>query len=136
MGHLPRQHLSWANVPRFFCTQIFLQHVAQSYISNFAENLASSACKMGGSLNILGLQNLFGIKNFSGPKNFPDTFLDVKFCGQIFLRTNNFWPKLFRTRLKFSRTNKFWTQIFLHQIFFSQVFLRTKSLWNPKNLGT
>ena len=84
----------------------------------------------------MGLQNLLGTQNFSGPKIFPDTFLDVKFCGQIFLRTNNFWPKLFRTRLKFSRKKISWTQIFLRQIFFSPSIFTGKKMLEHKIIWT
>ena len=83
-----------------------------------------------------GLQNLFGTQNFLGPKVFSDTFLDVKFCGQILLRTNNFDPNFLGQDENFLGQNFFCTRYFFPKYFYGQKTKWTQKIWEHKIIWT
>ena len=79
-------------------------------------------------------QKFFWDPKFLGTENF---FRHISLCKILwtnFLKTNNFWPKLFRTRLKFSRTKIFGPEFFCTRYFFPKYFYRQKKLRNPKKI--
>ena len=78
-----------------------------------------------GLLNFSGPPKFFWEPKFFWTKNFFRLISLYKFCGQILLRTKNFWPKLFRTRLKFCRTKYFGPEFFA----------LAKKLMEPKKFG-
>ena len=122
-------------------TNIFATHGAILYIQLRWKSVKFQLARLG-ELKFLGPPKFFwDWKFFWDPKFFgtENFFRHIALCKILwttFLKTNNFWPKLFRTRLKFSRTKIFWTQIFCARYCFSPSIFTGKKMLEHKIIWT